>query len=112
MDSIRDIGNLVDGGIVAHHHTVEAHIATKDVLKDLTVGHTPDAVDIMIARHHGHTTRESDHRFVGQQDLFHQLLLLGITTTAVAEVVFRTGTYARLQVLLLETLHKGGTHHG
>ena len=48
---------------------------------------------------------------MGQQNLFHQLLLGSITTTAVAEVVFRTGTHTFLQVTLLQSFHKGGTHH-
>ena len=107
-----DIGNLIDGRIVAHHHTVEAYIAAEDVLKDLAVGYAADAVNIVIARHHGHTARQTDHRLVGQQDLFHQLFLLGITTTTVAEVVLRAGTHTCLQVTLLQTFHKGSTHDG
>ena len=112
LDGIIDIGNLVDGGIVAYHHTVEAHIATKDILEDLTVGHTTDAMNIMVARHHSHTTRQTDHRLVGQQDLFHHLLLLCVATTAVAQVVLGTGTYTSLQVTLLQTLDEGCSHHG
>ena len=104
--------NLVDGGIVAHHHTVEANIATKDILKDLAVGHTPGAMDVVITGHYGHTTRETDHRLMGEQDLFHQFLLLGIAATAVTQIVLRTGANAFLQVTLLQTLHEGCTHDG
>ena len=65
----------------------------------------------MVTGHQGLTASHTDHRLVGQQDLFHQLLLGSITTTAVAEVVLRTGTHTFLQVALLQTLHKSGTHH-
>ena len=106
------IGYLVDGRIVAHHHTVETHITTKDILKNLAVGNASDAMHIMIARHHCHTTRQADHRLVGQQDLLHQLLLFCITAAAIAKVVLRAGANARLQVTLLQTFYEGGSHHG
>ena len=106
----REIRYLVDGRIVAHHHPVETYIAAQDILQDLAVGHTPDAVHVMIAWHDGHTARQTDHRLVGQQDLFHQFLLFGITAAAVAQVVLRTGPHALLHVVLLQTLHEGCSH--
>ena len=48
---------------------------------------------------------------MGHQDLFHEFLLLGITTATVAEVVFGAGTDALLEVSLLQALDEGGTHH-
>ena len=69
-------------------------------------------MDGMIARHDALAASRTDHRLVGQQDLFHEFLLVGIATTTIAKVVFRAGTHACLQVTLLESLHKGHTHGG
>ena len=66
----------------------------------------------MIAWHDGYTARQTDHRLVGQQDLFHHLFLLCVATPAIAEVVLRTGTNAFLQVTLLQPLHEGRSHGG
>ena len=108
---------LVDGRIVAHHHTVEAEIATQDILQDLAIGHALDVLAVsvfhrMIAGHHGTTACQADHRLVRQQDLFHQFLVFGIATTAIAQIVLRAGTHAFLQITLLQALHEGHTHHG
>ena len=65
----------------------------------------------MITWHQHLTTSQADHRLVGQQYLLHQHLLVGITTTTITEVVLRTGTYAFLEVALLETTYEGSTHH-
>ena len=106
--------NLVDGSIVADHHAVEAEVVAQDILKYEAVGHTSDGAVLhgMIAWHHGFAASQADHRFVGQQNLLHQLLLAGIATTAIAQIVFRTGTYAFLQITLLQALDKGRTHDG
>ena len=66
----------------------------------------------MVAGHHALAACQTDHRLVGQQDLFHQHLLVSIATAAVAEIVLRAGTHAFLQVALLQTLHEGHTHDG
>ena len=104
------VRQLVDGGIVAHNHAVEPKIATEDLVENLTVGHALRSVNGMIARHHTLTACLTDHRLVGQQDLLHQFLLVGITTATIAEVVLRTGADTFLQVTLLQTLHKGYAH--
>ena len=111
-DLVLQIWQLVDGSIVAHHHTVEAYVIAKDILQDLAVGHAPDAMHIMITWHDALAASQTDHRLVGQQDLFHQFLLVGIATTAVAEVVFRAGSHTFFQVTLLQTLHEGHAHGG
>ena len=66
----------------------------------------------MIARHHGLAAGQTDHRLVGQQDFLHQLLLVGIAATAVAEVMLRTGADTLLEVPLLQALDEGYAHHG
>ena len=101
---------LVYGSIVAHHYPVETHIIAQNILQYPTVRYTLRIMNGMIARHHHLAARQSDHRLVGQQYLFHQHLLFGITAAAIAQVVLRTGTHALLQVVLLQTLHKGHTH--
>ena len=111
-DGVRNIGNLVDGCVVAHHHSVEADIVAKDLLEDLTVGHTSGTMHVVVARHDGDTARQSDHRLVGQQDFFHHLFLLCVATPAIAEVMLRTGTHTFLQVALLQALHEGSSHDG
>ena len=65
----------------------------------------------MIARHNGFAACYTNHGFVGQQNLFHQLLLVGIAATAIAQIVLRAGTNTLAQVALLQALDKGGTHH-
>ena len=65
----------------------------------------------MISGHHGLAACQPYHRLVGQQDFLHQFLLLSIAATAVAEVVFRAGTDTLLQVVLLQSLHKGHAHY-
>ena len=67
---------------------------------------------IMIAGHDSHTTRQSDHRLVRQEDLLHHLLLVGITAATIAQVMLRAGAHALLQVALLETIYKSRSHHG
>ena len=84
LDRCLQTGYLVDGSIVAHYHTVEAHVASQDVLQNLTVGHALRAVHLVIAWHHGFAARQANHRLVGQEYLFHHLFLVGITATAVA----------------------------
>ena len=79
-----DIRYLVNRRIVAHHHAVEAYIVTKDILQDLAVGHTSDAMHIMIAWHDSHTTRQTDHCLVRQENLFHHFLLVSITAATIA----------------------------
>ena len=111
-DLVLQIWQLVDGGVVTHHHTVEAYVVAKDVLQDLAVSDTPDAMHIMITWHDTLAASQTDHRLVGQEDLFHQFLLVGITTTAVAEVVFRAGSHTFLQVALLQPFHECDTHDG
>ena len=49
---------------------------------------------------------------MGEEDFLHQLLLLGISTTSIAEIVLRTGAHAFPEVSLLESLGKGDAHHG
>ena len=88
VNDVLQIGNLVDGGVVAHHHTVETDIAAQDVHQDLAVGHTPRVVHVVIARHDDLAARQSDHGLVRQQNLLHQLFLVSITAAAIAEVVF------------------------
>ena len=102
---------MVDGRIIAHHHSVKAYIVAQDILQNLTIGHAIRTMNGMIARHDALAACQSDHSLVGQQYLFHQFLFFGITTTAIAEIVLRTGTYTLLQVTLLQTFHEGYTHH-
>ena len=101
----RTIGHrqLVDSSIVANNHTVETEIATQDIIEYGTVSHTGQFITLhgMIARHEGTTASHTNHRLVRQQDFFHQLFLVGIATTTIAEVVFRTGTDTFTQVALL-----------
>ena len=80
--------NLINGCIVTHHHPIETQIASQDIVQDFIVGHTFRSMHFMIARHHDFTARLTDHHLVGQQNLFHHLLLLRLTATAIAEVVF------------------------
>ena len=112
LHHIRDIGQLVDGRIVADHHTVETHIIAQDVLEDFSVGHTLRAVYGMVARHDATAACQPDHGFMGQQDFLHQLFLVGITATAIAQIMFGTGTNALFQIVLLESAHKGRSHDG
>ena len=95
------IGYLVDGGIIAHHHSVEAEIVAQNVLQNLTIGHAVRSMYGMIARHQGITASQTNHRLVREQNLLHQFLLVGITTSTIAEVMLRTGAYAFPQVALL-----------
>ena len=111
MHHIHLIRQLVNGRIVAHHHAVESHIASQDILEDLAVGHALDAMHRMVARHHHIAPRQPYHCLVGQQYLLHHLLLIGITATAIAEIVLGAGPYPLLQVSLLEASHKGSSHH-
>ena len=110
LHDILQVGQLVDGGIVAHHHAVKTDIIPQDILKDLTVSHALRTMHSMIARHDALAACQSDHCLVGQQDFFHHFLFFGIATTAIAEVVLRTGTHTLLQVALLQALHKGHAH--
>ena len=89
---IFETGELVNSGIVAHHHAVEAEIAAQDVGQYLAVRHAVHGVAIgiehgVIAWHEHLAASQADHRLVGQQYLLHQRLLVGITTTTVTEVV-------------------------
>ena len=77
------VGKLVDSGIVAHHHAVEAYIVAQDVLQNLAVGNALRAVNGVITRHHHLATSQSDHRLVGHQDFLHEFLLLCITATTI-----------------------------
>ena len=103
---------LVDGGVVAHDHTVEAQVATKDVGENLAVGHAVGAVDSMVAWHDGFASRQTNHGFVWQQNLLHQFLLVGISSSAIAQIVLRAGSHALLEVALLQSLDECRTHHG
>ena len=108
---------LVDGGIVADNHTIEAQITAQDILQYLTVSHTVDTLSRavghrMITGHHGTAASQTDHRLVGQEDFFHQLFLLRLTTTAIAQIMLGTGTDALLQVALLQSANKRCAHHG
>ena len=47
---------------------------------------------------------------MGQQNLFHEHFLVGIATSAIAEVVFRAGAHAFTQVALLQAFHEGHAH--
>ena len=87
LNGTLEVGELVDGGVVAHHHAIEANVVAQDVLQDLAVGDTLRAMYGMIARHHHLATRQSDHRLVGHEDFLHELLFVGIATAAIAQVV-------------------------
>ena len=66
----------------------------------------------MVAGHHHLAASQADHRLVGEEDFFHQLLLLGIATAAVAEVMLGAGTHAATEVALLKALDEGHAHGG
>ena len=101
MQSILNIWNLVDGSIVTYYHSVKSHITTKDILKDLTVAHTFCAVYLMISRHNSLAASKTNHCLMRQEYLLHHLLLIGITTSAIAKIVLRTSTNTLLQITLL-----------
>ena len=103
---------MVDSRIVADDHSVETKITTQDVVQYHAVSHTLLLLSChrMIARHHSLAACQTDHSLVRHQDVFHQHFLIGITSSAIAEVVFRTGSYALAQVTLLQATHKGHTH--
>ena len=105
-------GYLIDSRIVTHHHAVEAEIAPQDVGEYLVIGHTVCTVHSMIAGHEGFAARQTYHRLVRQEYLFHQFFLVGIASTAVTKVVFRAGADAFVQSPMLQSTHKGRTHHG
>ena len=84
---IVDAGQLVDGGVVAHHHAVEAEVATQNVVEYLAVGHAVGAVNGMVAGHQRLAACQAYHRLMGQQDFLHQFLLFGVTAAAIAQVV-------------------------
>ena len=89
---IFETGQLVNSGIVAHHHAVETEIAAQDVGQYLAVGYAVHGVAIgiehgVITWHEHLAASQADHRLVRQQYLLHQRLLVGITTTTVTEVV-------------------------
>ena len=81
------VRQLVDGCIVAHHHTIEADIVTQDILENFTVGYTFCTMYGMIARHHTSAASQTNHRLMGEQYLFHHFLLFCITTATIAEIV-------------------------
>ena len=64
----------------------------------------------MVAGHQHMTVGQSYHGLVRHQYLFHHHLLVGIATSAVAQIMLRAGTYALLQVTLLQTLDEGRAH--
>ena len=66
----------------------------------------------MISRHYGFATRQTYHGFVGQQDFFHHFLFVGISTTAISQVMLRAGAHTFSQIALLQSLYEGGTQHG
>ncbi len=105
-------GNLVDSRVVAHHHAVKSEVVAQNVLKDLAVGHAVGAFIGMVTRHQRLAAFKSYHSFVGQENLLHQLLLIGITASAVAEVVLGACTHALFEVALLQTPYKSGAHYG
>ena len=112
LNGTLEVGELVDGGVVAHHHAIEAYIVAQDVLQDFAVGNTLRAMYGMIARHHHLATRQADHCLVGHEDFLHELLFAGIATTAVAQVVFRARRHTLLQIALLQTSDKRRAHDG
>ena len=65
----------------------------------------------MVSGHHGLAVGQTDHRLVRHQDFLHQFLLVGITATAIAQIVLRTGSHTLAQVALLQTANEGHTHH-
>ena len=97
---------LVDSSVITHYHAVETKIATQDIIEYFTVGNTVDGVAItvrhcMVARHDNSTTSQTNHRFVREKNLFHQLFLFGIATTSITQIVLRTGSNAFFQTTLL-----------
>ena len=64
----------------------------------------------MIARHDALAASLTDHRLVGQQDLFHEHFLVGIATTAITKVVFGACPHTLTQITLLQSFHEGYAH--
>ena len=67
---IFETGQLVNSGIVAHHHAVEAEIAAQDVGQYLAVGYAVHGVTIgiehgVITWHEHLAASQADHRLVG-----------------------------------------------
>ena len=110
VHGIRLVGNLVDGGVIAHHHSVESEIIAQNIDKYLAVSHTVGPVNSVVARHHHSASGKANHRLVRQQNLLHQLFLIGIATAAVAQIVLRASANALFQVVLLKTAGKGHAH--
>ena len=55
----------------------------------------------MIARHDGLAACQTNHGLVGQQDFLHQLFLVSIASTSIAQVVLGASPDPFLQVTLL-----------
>ena len=104
---ILHVRNLVDSGIVAYNNAVKAYIATKNIGKDFRISHAVYAMHGVIAWHHHTVFCKAYHGFVRQEDFFHHLFLFCLTTSAIAEVVLRTGTHAFLQTSFLQALDEG-----
>ena len=94
-------GNLVDGGIVAHHHSVKAQVTTQDVSQNPVVGHTVGIPHGMVARHESLTILQPYHCLVRQYYLFHEFFFLSVAASTISEVVLGTCSHALLQVALL-----------
>ena len=107
MHIILHVWNLVDCRIVAYNNAVEAYIATKNIGKNLCIGHAVYAMHRMITRHHHTVLCEAYHCFVRQKDFFHHLFLFCLTTSAIAEVVLGTSAHAFLQSAFLQTFDEG-----
>ena len=81
------VWNLINSSIIANHHTIETHISTKNILQNLTICHTSDAMNIVITRHHSYATCKTNHRLMRQQDFLHHLLLVSITSATIAKIM-------------------------
>ena len=92
---------LVDGGIVAHHHSVESEIAPQYVGEDPMVCHAVGVSHGMVARHEGTAILKSYHCLVRQYYLFHEFFFLSVASSAISEIVFCTSTHTLFQVALL-----------
>ena len=101
-------GNLLDGGVVAHHHTIEMEIGAEDAVDNLFVTDAIGAVDGVIASHDDLAAAFADHGLVGKEDFFHEFFLFGVTATAIAEEMLAAGAHAFTKTAKLEAAHESG----
>ena len=66
----------------------------------------------MVSGHDNLASGQADHCLVGHKYLLHQLFLRGIASASVTQIVLGAGSYALLEVILLQAFYKGYAHCG